>query len=169
MSVRTAIFLCLLLVQLAVAFNSFARNDLFYRRRAITNQIRTVIARTPKRFSRNSKLFDVVQNMEGVTEAFVGGTVGVMSVMICLELTKKQEQGLEGCPYCLGNGEILCAICCGCGISGSEEVACAACNGRGLVKCISCKGDGRITPIILQSRATRDPEFASDGIGIDSP
>jgi hypothetical protein len=41
--------------------------------------------------------------------------------------------------------------------------------GRGLVICVNCKGDGRETPLILQSKAVRDPEYATDGISIDSP
>lgn len=105
--------------------------------------------------------------LEGISEAFVGGTVGVMSVMMMLELKKKEDLSLESCPYCMGNGEILCAACCGCGSQASHP--CQTCGGIGLVTCINCKGDGRITPILLQSRAVRDPEFASDGIGIDSP
>ena len=110
---------------------------------------------------------DTFQNVEGISEAFVGGTVGVMSVMMMLELKKKEDLSLESCPYCMGNGEILCAACCGCGNQANAQ--CRTCGGIGLVTCINCKGDGRITPILLQSRAVRDPEFATDGISIDSP
>lgn len=34
---------------------------------------------------------------------------------------------------------------------------CNVCNGRGLVMCINCKGDGRETPIMLVSKAVRNP------------
>lgn len=101
------------------------------------------------------------------TNAFVGGTVGVMSVMFMLEMKEIQDKTLEGCPYCMGNGEILCALCFGKGMI--SENMCSCCSGRGLVTCINCKGDGRETPIILQSKAVRDPEYATDSIGIDSP
>jgi hypothetical protein len=106
--------------------------------------------------------------MQGFSEAFVGGTVGVMSVMFILELRKVQDKtDEEFCPYCMGNGEILCGTC-----LGSTKLAngaqCTSCQGRGLVTCINCKGDGRITPILLQSKATRDPEYAADGISVDS-
>jgi hypothetical protein len=105
---------------------------------------------------------------EGFSNAFVGGTVGVMSVMFLLEFQKLQDTTLEGCPYCMGNGEILCASCFGQGTKASSE-ACLCCMGRGLVICVNCKGDGRETPLILQSKAVRDPEYATDGISIDSP
>ena len=105
---------------------------------------------------------------EGFSNAFVGGTVGVMSVMFMLEVKQLQDETLEGCPYCMGNGEILCALCFGKGSLNQNE-SCSCCSGRGLVTCINCKGDGRETPIILQSKAARDPEYATDSIGIDSP
>lgn len=106
---------------------------------------------------------------EGFSNAFVGGTVGVMSVMFMLEMKEIQDSTLEGCPYCMGNGEILCALCFGKGAI--SDSACSCCSGRGLVTCINCKGDGRETPIILQSKAVRDPEYATntDSIAIDSP
>jgi len=104
---------------------------------------------------------------EGFSNAFVGGTVGVMSVMFMLEMKEIQDSTLEGCPYCMGNGEILCAFCFGKGVV--LDNTCSCCSGRGLVTCINCKGDGRETPIILQSKAVRDPEYATDNIGIDSP
>jgi len=110
---------------------------------------------------------DSMDMYQGISEAFVGGTVGVMSVMFMLEVKKKEDLSLESCPYCMGNGEILCASCCGCGVLANNS--CSVCGGIGLVTCINCKGDGRITPILLQSRAVRDPEFAVDGISIDSP
>ena len=93
-----------------------------------------------------------------------------MSVMFLLEFSKLQEKNtLEGCPYCMGNGEILCALCFGQGITGVSKEPCTCCSGRGLVTCINCKGDGRETPIILQSKAVRDPEYAADGISPDAP
>jgi DnaJ-class molecular chaperone len=107
--------------------------------------------------------------VEGLSEAFVGGTVGVMSVMILLEVKKKEDAGLESCPYCMGNGEILCATCCGCTSDLKNNGPCPTCGGRGLVLCINCKGDGRITPILLQSKSTRNPEFAADKVSIDGP
>lgn len=94
--------------------------------------------------------------MEGFSQAFVGGTIGVMSVSIIVELRKSVNMNLEDdCPYCLGNGEMLCGICYGAKMSGDS--VCSCCVGRGLVTCLNCKGDGRTTPLILQSRAIRDP------------
>ena len=114
-----------------------------------------------------------LQDIEGLSQAFTGGTVGVMSIMFLLEIKKLQDQQLEGCPYCLGSGEILCASCLGNGklnMRQSSECFCPVCSGRGVIVCINCKGDGRLTPIILQSKAVRDPEYASQkSISIDSP
>ena len=60
-----------------------------------------------------------IETLDGITTAFIGGTVGVMSVMLLLEIKKKDDLGLESCPYCMGNGEILCAACCACaGVTG---------------------------------------------------
>jgi len=110
-------------------------------------------------------------------QAFVGGTVGVMGMAFIIELRKLQENSLEGCPYCMSSGEILCGQCLGNGKTslgpGKQDCVCSLCAGRGLVICINCKGDGRNTPILLQSRATRDPEYATQGrvkeLDIDSP
>lgn len=111
-----------------------------------------------------------------ISAAFVGGTTGVMGVMFALELKKvTEDKNVEGCPYCMGNGEILCGICMGngrCAIDGDRcnpDGSCDLCDGRGLVQCINCKGDGRITPIILQSKAVRDPEFSPDNVSLDAP
>jgi hypothetical protein len=105
---------------------------------------------------------------DGFTYAFVGGTVGVMFTMFALEWKKTKDKTLEGCPYCMGNGEILCASCNGAAFG--LKTGCSCCNGRGLILCINCKGDGRLTPIILQSRNVRDPEFgASDNLSPDAP
>ena len=99
-----------------------------------------------------------MRGFEALTDSFLGGTVGVMSVAFLLEVRKVADERLDGCPYCMGNGEILCASCYGTG-------DCKFCYGRGLVKCINCKGDGRITPILLQSKAVRDPDYATDDVG----
>ena len=112
--------------------------------------------------NRRLRLNDM-RGFEALTDSFLGGTVGVFSVAFLLELRKVADTRLDGCPYCMGNGEILCASCYG---TGTETTcACRLCNGRGLVKCINCKGDGRITPILLQSKAVRDPDYATDNIG----
>lgn len=118
------------------------------------------------------RLKDVnMRAVEALSDAFVGGTVGVMSVAFILELRKVADQRLDGCPYCMGNGEILCGLCYGnpLGVpestdTGSSMCSCALCNGRGLVQCINCKGDGRITPILLQSKAIRDPDYANQSL-----
>lgn len=106
-----------------------------------------------------------MRGFEALTDSFLGGTVGVMSVAFLLEVRKVADERLDGCPYCMGNGEILCASCYGTGDGAEKACDCKFCYGRGLVKCINCKGDGRITPILLQSKAVRDPDYATDNIG----
>lgn len=117
---------------------------------------------------------DAIIITDGFSQAFVGGTTGVLGVMFALELQKVTVDKMEdGCPYCIGNGEILCAICCGSGVGATAAAggggSCELCGGRGLVQCINCKGDGRIIPIILQSKAVRDPEFSPDQVSLDAP
>jgi len=114
--------------------------------------------------------------IQGFNAAFVGGVTGVMGVMFALELQKvTMDKRAEGCPYCMGNGEILCGICRGngrCAPDGERcnpDGSCDLCDGRGLVQCINCKGDGRLIPIVLQNKATRDPEFSPDAVSLDAP
>lgn len=129
--------------------------------------------------SSSSKLSVLPQSsVDGFTEAFVGGSVGVMSVAIIVELQKLKGKslgnllsyrpfdsshvmivGLEGCPYCLGNGMLLCAQCFGSG-NQSSDCKCSLCSGQGLVRCLNCQGDGRVTPMVLQSKAIRNPDYA---------
>lgn len=119
---------------------------------------------TNKPLQRNKRLrLKDMQGFEALTDSFLGGTVGVMSVAFLLELRKIADERLDGCPYCMGNGEILCGSCYGTGEQANG--ACRLCSGRGLIQCINCKGDGRITPILLQSKAVRDPDYATDNIG----
>jgi hypothetical protein len=115
--------------------------------------------------SRNKRLrLKDVRAYDALSDAFVGGTVGVMSVAFILELRKVGDQSLDGCPYCMGNGEILCGSCFGSPsgiLVNGKACNCNVCVGRGLVQCINCKGDGRITPILLQSKAIRDPDYSN--------
>ena len=130
-----------------------------------------------KLICRAQEKLKMLQETDGFSEAFVGGTVGVMAMAFLVEARKLQDQSLEGCPYCMGNGEILCGECLGLGNlkanSSNEKCMCGSCRGRGLVICINCKGDGRNMPIILQSKATRDPEYATkdrlNEFDLDSP
>lgn len=107
--------------------------------------------------------------IEGLSEAFIGGTVGVMSVAFILEVQRSKELSVEVCPYCMGGGQLLCGVCLG--AARGKTGACSCCSGAGLVLCINCKGDGRATPIMLQSKAVRSPEFSSPDApsAIDSP
>jgi len=144
---------------------SYSNHELLHE---LYNNQHNLMNRKQVKTSRNYALSKLIEDAELASSAFVGGTIGVMSVAFIVELRKITDKNLtEGCPYCMGNGEILCACCCGSKMSSNG--LCVVCNGRGLVTCVNCKGDGRITPILLQSRAVRDPEFATDGISIDSP
>jgi hypothetical protein len=95
-----------------------------------------------------------LEDVEGIPQAFIGGTVGVMSVAFIVELKKLNDRNLERCPYCMGNGEILCGQCLG---ARRTLTNCGCCGGRGLVTCINCKGDGRGTPVMFLSKAMTNP------------
>lgn len=115
-------------------------------------------------------MVDFATYSDAISNAFIGGTVGVMGAMVSLELKKTTtDLNLEQCPYCIGNGRLLCATCFGsCVIEGTNE-ACPTCGGEGLVECVGCKGDGRNVPLMLISKAQRNPEFAPDEISLDKP
>ena len=142
------------------------RDSINSHKNCMTNDCKPADANRGKRLRLND-----MRAVEALSDAFVGGTVGVMSVAFILELKKVADQRLDGCPYCMGNGEILCGQCFGnpmgvpeSSAPGAPMCACNICNGRGLVQCINCKGDGRITPIILQSKAIRDPDYANPSL-----
>ena len=144
---------------------------LYNERKYFYNQ--AMITRSKAYRRKRISLGSTIGEVEAMGNAFVGGTVGVMSTAFILEMKKISDQRLEGCPYCLGSGQILCGSCIGTGITNlgqPNQCSCSQCSGIGLITCVNCKGDGRATPIILQSRATRDPEYASQtSISIDSP
>lgn len=162
---RIVLFLCLVLQFMVSAFNTVRLMKKLHREQ-LTRSSKILVGQRGRETA-----LQLIQPelgaVEGFAEAFVGGTVGVMSVMFMLEIKKKDDLNLESCPYCMGNGEILCATCMGCTVSNGGQ--CPSCNGRGLITCINCKGDGRITPILLQSKSVRNPEFAADKVSIDSP
>ena len=107
---------------------------------------------------------------DSLSNAFIGGTVGVMGAMISLELKKgTTDLNLEQCPYCIGNGRLLCGSCFGSRLDKVTGECCEICGGIGLVECIGCKGDGRNVPLMLVSKAQRNPEYASDEISLDKP
>ena len=107
---------------------------------------------------------------DSLSNAFIGGTVGVMGAMVALEVKKTTtDLNLDQCPYCIGNGRLLCGTCFGgCIVSGTKD-ACPTCMGMGLVECVGCKGDGRNVPLMLISKAQRNPEYAPDEISLDKP
>ena len=134
-------------------------NNLFdypYRSRIFVRRKKPTLHVTSRSFKLQALVDDdILSGVAGFAEAFIGGTVGVLSVAFLVELRKLNDKNSESCPYCMGNGEILCGACLG--IGGRSGEPCAVCGGRGLTVCINCKGDGRITPIVLQSKASRDP------------
>lgn len=116
------------------------------------------------------RMVDIGTYSDAISNAFIGGTVGVMGAMVSLEVKKTTtDLNLDQCPYCIGNGQLLCATCFGgCVIAGTNE-ACPTCGGTGLIECIGCKGDGRNVPLMLISKAQRNPEYAPDEISLDKP
>ena len=120
----------------------------------------------------NTKLsvIDLSDVGDSLSNAFIGGTVGVMGAMVSLELKKgTTDLNLEQCPYCIGNGRLLCGSCFGSCVDKVTGEHCKICGGMGLVECIGCKGDGRNVPLMLVSKAQRSPEYAPDEISLDKP
>ena len=81
-----------------------------------------------------------------------------------------EAQGLDVSPY--PNLVRICkAVECILNMGGIKNMRMA--KGRKQVLCINCKGDGRNTPILLQSRSARDPDYAVAGklneFDLDSP
>ena len=97
-----------------------------------------------------------MQEMEAMSAAFIGGTVGIMGTLVALEIKNTKDLSLESCPYCMGHGKILCGTCLGsCKVDGGP---CPNCGATGDVLCINCKGDGRLTPIVFQNKKSREPD-----------
>lgn len=144
-----------LLVALSHAFHAIWRTS------SIAPSTRSLHSKsTPKKPATALNVIDL-STSQAVTDAFslafVGGTVGVMSLAVLVEVRRAvvEKNNDENCPYCLGNGEMLCGICFG--NRTASGAVCSCCGGRGLVTCLNCKGDGRSTPLLLQSKAVRDP------------
>jgi hypothetical protein len=157
-------FLLLLVIVNAAAFNTCSRPFKMKMHKLQSLPTRELVKKNSNSLRLVTALSMVLGEMEGFSQAFVGGMVGVMGMAFVVEARKIEEESLEGCPYCMGNGEILCGECLGIGTiakSKGSNCSCSSCKGRGLVICINCKGDGRTTPIILQNKATRDPEYAT--------
>ena len=105
---------------------------------------------------------------------FAGGAFGVMGSLLALEYKKLQMRQRSHCPYCKGRGRLTCALCCGTGVvqvavAGQSQMTvadCPLCSGKGETTCINCKGDGRLVPLMLDRRASRDPEDELEEIGM---
>uniref|UniRef100_A0A7R9U8V3 CR-type domain-containing protein n=1 Tax=Pinguiococcus pyrenoidosus TaxID=172671 RepID=A0A7R9U8V3_9STRA len=116
----------------------------------------------------------VVNTAGDVACAFAGGTVGVMGSLVAIEIRKLQQRKRNACPYCVGTGRLTCAVCWGAGkveiagAQGSQTVVvdCPNCAGKGQTTCVNCKGDGRLVPLMLDRRASRDPEDELEEIGL---
>lgn len=88
-----------------------------------------------------------------IEKVAVTGLVASLSVVAFLEVQKilqrrkqsklEEESNPDRCPYCLGNGKILCGHCYGSKVHGDGR--CECCSGLGVVTCVNCKGEGRIS------------------------
>jgi hypothetical protein len=128
----------------------------FFNRRYLCQRKRKSVATT------TSLSVGPVQEIESLSAAFIGGTLGVMGTMMALEIKTKQDGGLDACPYCMGHGEILCGRCLGTG--SMNGAPCEKCSCNGAIMCINCKGDGRLSPLILQNKVVREPDSAYQGV-----
>jgi hypothetical protein len=58
----------------------------------------------------------------------------------------------------MGHGELLCGTCLGAGYV--DGAPCPECGNTGAIMCINCKGDGRLTPLMLQNKVALEPDSA---------
>lgn len=75
-----------------------------------------------------------------VMAAFCGGTVGVMSTIIALEVRRQRVKERKQCPYCHGTGKLPCGSCYTLGSTPSPYVAsaqesCPKCEASGYLIC----------------------------------
>ncbi|CAN0062534.1 unnamed protein product, partial [Heterosigma akashiwo] len=102
---------------------------------------------------------------------FVGGAIGVTGTLIALDSKKVKVAERAKCPYCTGDGRLTCVRCLGAGMlpaaaDGGAACKCGFCEGKGFVTCVNCKGDGRAVPLMLNRKASRDPESELEDVGI---
>mmetsp|Transcript_40653 Transcript_40653/g.53534 ORF Transcript_40653/g.53534 Transcript_40653/m.53534 type:complete len:201 (-) Transcript_40653:242-844(-) len=109
----------------------------------------------------------------GTLNGLAGGAIGVMGTLFALEFKKQKVQKRSECPYCNGQGHLQCTACLATGVveimtadGMTKSYGCGYCEGTGHITCVNCKGDGRAVPLMLNRKASRDPESEMEDIGI---
>lgn len=96
--------------------------------------------------------FDSTQ-VDPIVASFCGGSVGVLSALLVVEINNIRKQQRNRCHYCDGTGYLSCGNCvgtgyvevssCFLGVLDEHEFGCAAVNLRdGCLRCGNCVGIG---------------------------
>lgn len=79
--------------------------------------------------------------VDPIVASFCGGSVGVLSALLVVEVNNVKKQQRNRCHYCEGTGYLSCGACVG---TGREEgTQCACCAGTGKVMCTGCFCTGK--------------------------
>jgi hypothetical protein len=82
--------------------------------------------------------------VDPIVASFCGGSVGVLSALLVVEVNNVKKQQASRCLYCEGRGYLACGACCGAGRDQESGGAqCAFCAGTGKVMCTSCLCTGK--------------------------
>lgn len=79
--------------------------------------------------------------VDPIVASFCGGSVGVLTALLIVEVNNAKMQAKRRCIYCEGTGYLTCGTCVGSGVS--EGGLCANCAGTGKVMCTSCLCTGK--------------------------
>ncbi|GLT62740.1 hypothetical protein SLA2020_353520 [Shorea laevis] len=106
-------------------------------------------------FIRSMHLPVQLSQVDPIVASFSGGTVGVISALMVVEINNVKQQEYKRCKYCLGTGYLACARCSSTealvlaepvsAVNGGEQPLsapkterCSNCSGSGKVMCPTC-------------------------------
>ncbi|XP_042504152.1 protein ORANGE-ORANGE, chloroplastic-like isoform X2 [Macadamia integrifolia] len=106
-------------------------------------------------FIRNVHLPMQLSQVDPIVASFSGGTIGVISALMVVEINNVKQQEDKRCKYCLGTGYLACARCSSTGslvliesvatvnvgdkpLSPPRTERCSNCSGSGKVMCPTC-------------------------------
>jgi len=80
--------------------------------------------------------------VDPIVASFCGGSVGVLSALLVVEVNNVKAQKRNRCHYCDGTGYLSCGNCVGVGVE-EGGAACVCCAGTGKVMCTGCLCTGK--------------------------
>jgi hypothetical protein len=76
--------------------------------------------------------------------SFCGGSVGVLSSLLLVEVNNFKKQLSSRCHYCKGTGYLMCGNCIGSGSDPYSGKGCIFCTRSGKVMCTGCLCTGKL-------------------------